>query len=131
MCGIHGPGNPEVDHSRPVRRQQHVRRLQVPVHHSGGMNRIQPLRQPSCQGQHRGHRQRPVLIHRLSQRRPVHKAGHQPGQRRRGVGIDHRSGEQTADPARCGDLPDKPGPEPRIAGQLVPDDLHGHQSPAR
>ena len=37
--GVGRAGDPEVDHPRPVRGQQHVGRLQVAVHHPGRVNR--------------------------------------------------------------------------------------------
>ena len=54
------PGDPEVDDPGPVRRQDHVAGLEVPVHQAAGVDRAQPLGQPGAQRLHPAGRQRPV-----------------------------------------------------------------------
>jgi len=49
--GLDGPGDAEVDDAGAVLGQQHVGRLEVAVHHAGGVDRVQAL------GQARGQRQ--------------------------------------------------------------------------
>ena len=45
LCGFHRLGDTEVDDPRAVLGQQHVRRLEVPVHHARPVDRAQALRQ--------------------------------------------------------------------------------------
>ncbi len=40
---LHGPGDAEIDHPRPVVRQHHVRRLQVTVHHQTQPVNAEPI----------------------------------------------------------------------------------------
>ena len=56
-----GPGHPEVDHPGPVRRDEHVGRLQVPVHQTGAVDRFQRLRAPGREPSGRRDRQRAAL----------------------------------------------------------------------
>ena len=58
------PGDPEVDHTRPVLGQQHVGGLQVTVHDTGGVDRGQAFCQPGGQREDRGDGQRPVVVKR-------------------------------------------------------------------
>ena len=120
---IRGLGDAEVDQPGAVRRQQHVRRLQVTVDDARLMDGGQALGQAGRQGEHRGQRQRTVLLDRVGQRRAPHVAGDQPGHDCIGVGVDHRRGKGAADPARGLDLPREPRPEVPVPGQIRPDDL--------
>jgi hypothetical protein len=38
---LNGPGNAEIDHARAFCREQHVGRLEIPVHHTGRVNGLQ------------------------------------------------------------------------------------------
>jgi hypothetical protein len=129
--GFHGPGDAEVNDPRPVLRQHHVGRLQVAVHHARGVNRGQALRQARGQRQQRPGRQRPVLLHRLGQRRPGDIRRRQPRHRAIDIRVHHDGSEQSAHPPRRGDLPPEPHPELRIGGQVRPDDLNRYRPPAR
>ena len=130
--GFRRAGDAEVDHPRPVLRQQHVRRLEILVDHSRGVDRRQALRQARGQRQQRPLRQWPVTVHRLVQRRPRHVRCGQPRHRpadvprpppsRVNTPLTRRTAA-TSRPNRtrnCG-----------IRGQLGADDLHRYRPPAR
>ena len=72
-------GEAEVDHLRADRRQQHVRRLEVPVHHPGGVDRAQRRGRAHREPFQGGAAQRPVPAHLLQQRRPRHVLGDEVG----------------------------------------------------
>ncbi len=129
--GFHRPGDAEVDDPRAVLRQQHVRRLEVAVHHTCGVDRAQALGQTCGQRQQRPRRQRSVVIYRLMQRRPWNVRRGQPRHRAIHVRVHHHGREHAAYPPRRRDLPPEPHPEFRIRGQLIPDDLDRYRSPAR
>ena len=131
-AGLDRPGDAEIDHPRPVLGQQHVRRLQVAVHHARGVDRAQALGQPRGQRQHRGGGQRPVLAHRVGQRGP--------GARRRwparapGPPRPRRSTGAVNNPLTLRatrDLPPETGPELGVLGQFGPDHLDRHRPAAR
>ena len=42
--GLRGPGDAEINDPRAILRNQNVRRLEVPVHHAGGVDRTQAFR---------------------------------------------------------------------------------------
>ena len=128
--GFGRAGDAEVDDPRPVLGQQHVRRLEVPVHHAHGVDRVEALRQPGGQRQQRWFRQRPVRVHRLGQRGAGHVRRGHPRHRAVHVRVHHLGGEHAADPPRRRDLTAEPGPELRVRGQLGPDGLHRHRPPA-
>ena len=67
--------------------------------------------------------QRPAVAHGVLQRRPVDELGGQPRRVGLRVGVEHPGGEHPGDRGGRGHLPPEPLPEPRLAGQLVPDDL--------
>ena len=129
--GFHRPGDTEINDPRAVLGQQHVRRLEVPVHHARGVDRAQALRQARGQRQQRPGRQRPVLIHRLGQRRTGNVSRGQPRRRAIDIRVHHHGREHAAHPPRRGHLAPEPIPEIRILGQLSADDLHRHRPPAR
>jgi hypothetical protein len=129
--GFHRPGDAEINDPRAVLRHQHVRRLKVPVHHARGVDRAQALRQACGQGQQRARRQRPVVVYRLTQRRPGNISRSQPRRRTIDIRVHHHGREQAAHPPRRGDLPPEPHPELRIRGQLSTDDLHRYWPTAR
>src|ERR1039457_2572651 len=129
--GSRAQGDAEIDDPGAVLRQHHVGRLKVPVHHARGVDRGQAFPQALGQRQQRPGRQRPVVIHRLRQRRPGHISRSQPRRRTIDIRVHHHGREHAAHPPRRGDLPPEPHPELRIRGQLSPDDLHRHRPPAR
>ena len=124
-------GYAEVDDPRAVLGYQHVRRLEVPMHHASGVDRAQALGQARGQCQQRGRRQRPVVIYRLGQRRPGNICRRQPGRRAIDVRVHHHGREHAAHPARRNDLPPEPVPELRIRRQLSADDLDCDRPAAR
>jgi hypothetical protein len=129
--GPGGLGNAEVDDPRAVLGQQHVGRLQVPVHYSGGVDGAQALRQPGGQREQRADREWSVAAHRLGQRRPGHVGCRQPRHRAFRVRVDDERGEQAAHLLRGRDLLLELGAELGIFGQLGPDDLDRDGPPAR
>jgi hypothetical protein len=129
--GFGRPGDAEVDDPRPVLGEQHVRRLEVPVHHAHGVDRVEALRQPGGQRQQRCLRQRPVRVDRLGQRGTGHVRRGHPRHRAVHVRIDHLGREHAADPPRRRDLAAEAGPELRVRGQFGPDGLHRHRPAAR
>ena len=128
---FHRPGDAEVDDPRAVLGQQHVRRLEVAVHHARGVDRAQAFGQARGQRQQGPGRQRPVIIYRLRQRRPGHVGRGQPGFRPVDIRVHHHGGEHAADPSRGGDLPPEPHPEIRVVRQFGPDDLDRYRASAR
>ena len=73
----------------------------------------------------------PVVMDRLSQRRPGHICRSQPRHRAVDVRVHHHGREHAAHPPRCGDLPPEPIPELRIRRQLSADDLDRDRPSAR
>jgi hypothetical protein len=128
--GLSRPGNPEVDDPRAILGQQDIRGLQVPVHDVRGMDGAQALGQTRRQGQQRPRIQRSVLLHRLEQRRPGDIGRGQPRHRAVQIGVDHEGGEEPAHLAGRGDLLPEPGPELRIVGEFLADDLDGDRAAA-
>jgi hypothetical protein len=129
--GFRSPRDAEINDPRAVLRQQHVGRLEVPVHYARGVDRAQALRQACRQCQQRPRRQRPVVIHRLEQRRPGNISRRQPRRRTSDLRVHHHGREQAAHPPRRGDLPPEPHAELRIRGQLSADNLYRNRPPAR
>ena len=129
--GFHRAGDAEVDDPRTVLGYQHVRRLEVPVHHACGVDRAQALREACGQCQQRARRQRPVVMYRLSQRRPGNICRSQPRRRTVDVRVHHHGREHAAHPPRRGDLPPEPIPELRIRRQLSADNLDRDRPAAR
>jgi hypothetical protein len=128
---LSGMRDAEVDDPRAVLGQQHVRRLQVTVHHSRGVDGDEALRQPRGQRQQRRLRQRPVAVDRLFQRGARDVGGGQPRHRAIDVRIHHHGGVHAADPPRRGYLLAEPDAELAIGGQLSADGLHRDRPPAR
>ena len=124
-----GARDAEVDHPRPVRGQQHVRGLQVAVHHTRGVDGAQALGQPRRQGQRGARRHRPVAGHRLGQRGTGHVRRGQPRHRAVDVRVHHRGGEQAAHLPDGGDLAGEAHPEHGIGGQVRADHLDRDRSP--
>ncbi|MCQ0020638.1 hypothetical protein LUX39_49110 [Actinomadura madurae] len=131
LGGLGRPRDPEVDHARAVRRQQHVRRLEVAVHHTRRVHALQRLRQRGAQREHRSLRPGAVRGRRRLQGDPGHVLGGQPRRPPLGVGVDHGGCEEAAHLAGRLDLPDEPAPEPRILHQFGAHRLHGDRAPAR
>ncbi len=130
-AGLDGAGDAEVDDPGAVLGQQDVGRLEVAVDHARGVDRTQALRQPCRQGQDRTRRQRPVLVHRVRQRRAFNISRGQPRHRAVNICVDDRSREQSADLARDRDLPPEALPEFGVRGQMSADNLHRDRPAAR
>ena len=121
---VHGLRDPEVDHFGAGRGEQHVRRLEVPVHQPGGVDRAQRLGELPGQPQ----LVRPRTAARVDGRRsssvgPGTNSVASHGRSASGSASSTRAVNIPADRRRGGHLPPEPLPEPRLAGQLVPDDL--------
>ena len=123
-----GPGHPEIDHAGAVGRDEHVGRLQVPVHQPGVVDRLQRLGAAGGQPAHRRDRERPAPPDQAVQRRRRDVGGGQPGHVRVGVRGHDRRGEHPADPPRGRDLMGEPGPETGLVGKLDLDGLDRHQA---
>ncbi len=124
-------GDTEVDDPGPVGGQQHVGRLQVPVHQGAGVHGLQRLGQAGRQPPDREPGQRPVRADRVVQRGARHVAGRQP---RRDVvrpGVDHLGRVQAVDRAGRVDLEREPPDERRVRGELGVADLDRHRPAAR
>ena len=126
-----GAGDAEVDDPGTVRGQQHVRRLEIPVHHARGVDRIQAFRQARGQRQQRRLRQRSMAIDCLSQRRPRNIGRSHPRHWAIDIRVHHCGGVHTAHPPGRGDLPPESHPELRIRGQFGADRFHRHRPSAR
>jgi hypothetical protein len=129
--GFRGPGDAEIDDPRTVLGQQHVRRLEVPVHHTRDVDRVQAFRQARGQRQQRRLGQRTVGVDGLFQRRPGDVRGRHPGHRSVDVGVHHLGGENAAHPPRRGDLPAETPPEIRVRGEFGADGFYCHRPSAR
>ena len=129
--GLRGPCDPEIDHARPVRGQQHVGRFEITVDDTGGVDRLQSLGDPGHQQDDRLRRHRPVLRDGLLQRRPRHVRRHQPRRCGRGIGAEKFRGVQPAHPLGGLDLLAETRPEVRVVAQFRPDDLQRDAPPAR
>ena len=125
---LRGAGDPEIDDARAVRGDEHVGRLQVPVHQPRVVNRLQRLRAPGGEPAHRGYRQRAVVAHQPVQGRGRDVGGGQPGHVGVGVSRDDRRGEHAADAPRGGHLVSETGPETGFLGELDLDGLDRDQA---
>ncbi len=122
--GVGGrPGDAEVDHPRPVQRQQHVGGLEVAVHQASRVDCPQRLGQPGRQPPDRGRRQRPVPGHHVLQGRPGHERGRQPGRVVVQARRHHRGGVPAADLLRRLRLVAEPPDELSVPAQVGMDDL--------
>ena len=128
---VGGPGDPEVDHPRPVGGEQYVGGLEIAVDHPARVDGRRRLGQPGQQRPQRGLGQRPVLADHLVQRWARHERGGQPrralvqpaGHDRRGVDPADRPGRR--------DLLGEPVQELLVAGQIGVHDLNGDRPAGR
>ena len=114
-------GDPEVDHSGAVLRQQHVRRLEVAVHNPRGVDFEQRFGHAGQQQGHEPGRHRPLLLDGLSQGGTRHVRGDQPRREGVGVRVEQFGGVQPAHPPGGADLKPEPLLELFVLGQLGPD----------
>jgi hypothetical protein len=126
-----GLPDPEVGQPRPVLRQQHVRRVEVPVHHARGVNGAQAFRQSGRQRRHAPGGHRPVLTDPLGQRRARDVRRRQPRYVAVQIRVDHRDDERPAYLPGRGDLGPELAPEPGIRGQLGQDHPYLYRVPVR
>ncbi len=127
---VGGQGDAEVDHTRPVGGQQHVGRLEVPVHDARGVDGLQCLGHSGHQPQHRGDGQGSAPGDGLRQGGAGHVQRGRPGGRAVGVGVDQLGGVGAADAPGRLHLPAEPPPEGRVVGQLRSDHLDRHRPAA-
>ena len=116
-------GDAEVDHVRPVGRQQHVAGLEVPVHQAAAVHRAQRVGQAGREPPDGVLGQRAVPADHVGQRRAGNVGGGQPGRVVVDPRADHRRGVHAADQAGRRDLLAEPAQELGIAGQLRVHDL--------
>jgi hypothetical protein len=126
---FHRPRDPEVDDARPVGRQQHVRRLQVPVHQPGLVDRLQSLGEASRERAHRVRVQRAVLLHRVGEGRSRHVRRGHPRRLAFGIGVDNGRGEYAAHVPGGGHLARETVAESPVFGKFRPDHLDGDDPP--
>ena len=120
----------EVDDPGAVLDDQDVRRLEVAVHQSGAVDRLQRLRDARRQPAHRLGRHRPALVHYLFERGRGDVRGGQPRHGRTRVGVDHGRRVEAGDrPGRL-HLTGEADAEELVLGELRPDRLDRH-APAR
>lgn len=125
------PGDTEVDEPRPVMGDQHIARLQVPVHQTGPVHLAQRLRQPGAEQPQSALGQRPVRGHRLAQRRAGDERRRQPRCLGVRVGVRQRNHPGVVDPSGHLDLTAEPLLEARLLGVLGEQHLQRHQGAAR
>ena len=91
---VHGPGDTEVDHPRPVLGHDMLAGFRSRCTSRPGGSPAAPRPARRARRQHRRpRRQRPTLGDRLGQRRPRHVGGGQPRRAAVGIRVDHRRGE--------------------------------------
>jgi hypothetical protein len=129
--GVELTGEAEVDHFRPYRREQHVRRRQVAVHDAGGMDGAQRGGHAEREMFQVGGPQRAAPGDQLRQRRALDVLGDQVWLRSVGVGVEHGGRGEPADPAGAVGLPPEPGAELGPLRQLRPDHLDGDRGAVR
>ncbi len=120
-------GNPEIDHPRPIRRQQHVGRLEVTVHDPGRVNGLQRLGHAGDQPEHHRPRHRAVPGDRLLQRRAGHVGGDQPRRRGHRIGVEQLRRVQPVYSPGGLDLLPETRPELRVVAEFWPHYLQRHQ----
>ncbi len=108
-----GQRDTEVDHPRPVRGQQDVRRFQVAVDDARAVDGLQRLGHPRHQPQHRLHRQGSAPGHHLRQGGTGHIERGEPGRSAVRVRVDQLGRVGTPDPPGRLYLPAEPVPEVR------------------
>jgi hypothetical protein len=105
--------------------QDHVGRLEIPVHDPGGGQRRQGLPEFHHQPPHAGRLQQPALADGLGEVEAGQVLGGHPQQRVVEPGAQQMRRARCAHPAVHGGLPLEPPPEVRPFGVLGPDHLHG------
>ncbi len=121
--GTGGPGDAEVDDPRPLRGQQDVGRLQVPVHHPGLVHGDQALGQRGAHGRDVGRDERTTVDDLVVQGGAGHVLRGEPGAVRLQVRGDQPRGAAAPDAPGRRDLAGEPRPELLVLGQVRPDDL--------
>jgi hypothetical protein len=96
--GVGRPGDPEVDQPRPVRTEQHVRRLDVAVHEPRGVDPGQRRGQAVREDARRPDPERPDDAHGIVEGRARDVLGGQPRRRGVRVGGEHGGHERPAQP---------------------------------
>ncbi len=125
----HAPRDAEVDELRPLRAQDDVLRLEVPVRHPVRVHARQPLREGREQPPAGVRGQATALRHGMTERRARHVLGRQPVRRRRQRGVDQVRRVRRPHRTHGLGLTPEPGQRLRMPGDLVPDHLHGDQAP--
>lgn len=130
---LQGPYDPEVDDPRPVRRQQDVGRLEIPVHQAVRVDRAERLAERRGQHPHRFDGQRTVFEDGVAQVRPVDELRGHPRAFALGVRVHHPGDVRpgAADAPRGPHLLPEPGPERTVLGVLRPHHLHRQPRTAR
>jgi hypothetical protein len=124
-------GDAEVDDLDAAQCEQHVPGLEVPMDHTGAVDRGQRGGDAHrrtvqvCQGQ------RPVLMHHVGEIRPVDVLHHQVRRIVVGIGVQYLGGAERRHLAGPVDLAAEAPPEPVVAGVLGADHLDRHRPPAR
>jgi hypothetical protein len=121
----------EVDHLQALPGQDHVRRLQVPVHQALGVDAGQGLPDPGRHHEDLGRGQRTVPADVLAQRRPVDEPGGHPRHRAPHIGVHDLRGVEAVHPPDGVHLPGEAFPEVRVVRQVLVDRLHRDQPTRR
>ena len=113
------PGNgrqPEVDHHWPVGPEQDIGRLEVAMHHPGGMHCAQRGQRSDGDALECTAAARPELLHDLDQRWPADVFTDNERPPFEDPRVQNLRGAEPGDPLRCGDLLQKAAPDLRVGG---------------
>ncbi len=109
-------GDPEVDHPGPVGSEQDVLRFQVPVHHTGPVDRHQRRRQVDRETSQLLRSVRAAVVHSPTEVGPSHVLAHDVGDSAVQIGLQDPGGAVRLHHAPGGDLPAQPIPVRNVDG---------------
>ncbi len=125
--GVGQPGDTEVDDLRPVPCHDDVPGFEVAVHHAGGMDDDQCLRQTDGEAHQRVAVQAATSAHGVGQAHPVHVCGCHPWTGSVDIGVEDFGHEGAANPPGGRDLLPKTRAELGIRGDVAVRDLDCHR----
>ncbi len=125
--GVRGPCDPEVDQTGTVGREQNVRRLEVTVHDSDGMQRRNSLGKTGRKPPQLRFQERAIRQNGMVETRPPDILSGQPWLRGSRIGIQHTRGPGSIHRPSSPDLAGEAGAKLRVIGQSRMDDLDGRE----